>query len=94
MRKHPIAFVMTHKTYIDMFVLAVVLWRHGLPLPYTFAGINMAFFGLGQVGRQIGSIFIRRSFKDNEVYKATLRHFIATLVNQNQDFMWALEGTR
>ena len=43
MRKHPIAFVMTHKTYIDMAVLGVVLVRHGLPLPYTFAGINMAF---------------------------------------------------
>ncbi len=93
-RNHPVAFVMTHKTYIDMFVLAVVLWRHGLPLPYTFAGINMSFFGLGQIGRQVGSIFIRRSFRDNEVYKGTLRHFIATLVNDNSDFMWALEGTR
>ena len=93
-RKHPVAFVMTHKTYIDMFVLAVVLWRHGLPLPYTFAGINMSFLGLGQAGRQVGSIFIRRSFKDDEVYKATLRHFIASLVNQNANFMWALEGTR
>lgn len=94
MYKHPIAFVMTHKTYIDMFVLSVVLARHGLPLPYTFAGINMAFLGLGQFGRQSGAIFIRRSFKDNLVYKATLRHFIASLVNGGAHFMWAIEGTR
>lgn len=93
-RKHPIAFVMTHKTYIDMMVLAVVLTRHGIPLPYTFAGINMAFMGLNQLGRQNGVIFIRRSFKDNEIYKATLRHFIASLVNDNAHFMWAIEGTR
>ena len=94
MYKHPIAFVMTHKTYIDMFVLAVALARHGLPLPYTFAGINMSFLGLGQLGRQTGAIFIRRSFKDNLVYKATLRHYIATLVNEKAHFMWAIEGTR
>ena len=80
-RRHPIAFVMTHKTYIDMFVLAVVLTRHGIPLPYTFAGINMDFMGFGQLARQNGVIFIRRSFKDNEVYKVTLRHFIASLVS-------------
>jgi putative phosphoserine phosphatase/1-acylglycerol-3-phosphate O-acyltransferase len=76
-RQHPIAFVMTHKTYIDMMVLAVVLTQHGVPLPYTFAGINMAFMGLNQMGRQNGVIFIRRSFKENEIYKTTLRHFIA-----------------
>ena len=91
---HPIAFVMTHKTYIDMFVLAVVLARHGLPLPYIFAGINMDFLGLGQIARQSGAIFIRRSFKENLVYKATLRHYITTLVNQKAHFMWAIEGTR
>ena len=94
MHRHPIAFVMTHKTYIDMFVLAVVLARHGLPLPYTFGGINMSFLGMGQFGRQAGVIFIRRSFKDNHVYKATLRHFIASLVDEHGHFMWAIEGTR
>jgi len=77
-----------------MFVLSVVLARHGLPMPYTFAGSNMSFMGLAQLGRQIGVIFIRRSFKDNPVYKATLRHFIASLVDEKADFMWAIEGTR
>jgi len=94
MRRHPVAFVMTHKTYIDMMVLAAVLSRHGLPLPYTFAGINMGFMGLGEVGRKSGVIFIRRSFKDNSVYKATLRHFISSVVKNKGHFMWALEGTR
>ncbi|RMF01590.1 MAG: HAD-IB family hydrolase, partial [Bacteroidetes bacterium] len=94
MQRHPVAFVMTHKTYIDMIVLGLVLLRHGLPLPYTFAGINMAFPGLAQLGKQTGVIFIRRSFRDNVVYKATLRHFIATVVQEKGHFMWALEGTR
>ncbi len=94
MRRHPIAFVMTHKTYLDMPVLMAVLARYGLPLPYTFGGINLSFAGMGQLGRQAGVIFIRRSFKDNLVYKATLRHYIATLVDEKASFMWAIEGTR
>lgn len=94
MRQHPIAFVMTHKSYIDSLVLALVLARHGLPLPYMFAGINLDFFGAGQLARQNGVIFIRRSFKDNLVYKAALRHFIASLLDQQAHFMWAIEGTR
>ena len=94
MRQHPIAFVMTHKTYIDMFVLGVVLARHGLRLPYIFAGINMAFMGLSQLGRKAGTIFIRRDISDNEIYKACLRFYIAYLVDQSAHFMWAIEGTR
>ncbi len=93
-RRHSIAFVMTHKTYIDMFVLGIVLQRHGLPIPNIFAGINMDFLGLGQFGRQNGVIFIRRSIKENTIYKATLRHFISHLVGEKASFMWAIEGTR
>jgi len=65
MRRHSVAFVMTHKTYIDMWALTLVLARHGLPLPFIFAGINLSFFGAGHLGRKAGAIFIRRSFKDN-----------------------------
>ncbi len=94
MRRHSVAFVMTHKTYIDMMVLGAVLARHGLPLPYTFSGINMSFLGVGEFGRKSGVIFIRRNIKDNDLYKLTLRHFIATLVKERAHFMWAIEGTR
>ena len=92
--RYPIAFVMTHKSYIDMLVLSLVLMRYGLPLAYTFAGINMSFLGIGQLGRNAGVIFIKRSFKDNIIYKAILRYFIADLVKEKSSFMWALEGTR
>ena len=54
----------------------------------------MDFFGFGQLARQNGVIFIRRSFKENSIYKAALRHFIASLVKEGADFMWSIEGTR
>lgn len=94
MRRNSVAFVMTHKTYIDMMVLGCVLARHGLPVPHIFAGINMAFLGVGEIGRKAGVIFIRRSFKDNPIYKICLRHFVASRVNERAHFMWAIEGTR
>jgi len=49
---------------------------------------------LGQLGRQNGVIFIRRSFKDDLIYKASLRYFIAALLDEGAHFMWAVEGTR
>lgn len=94
MRKHSVAFVITHKTYLDTFVLSVVLSEFGLQPPYTFGGINMSFAGAGQLGRRAGVIFIRRSFKDDLIYKMVLQHFIAHLIKENADFTWALEGTR
>ena len=94
MRSHPIAFVLTHKSYIDLLVLSLVLARYGLPLPFLFAGKNLDLFLFGKLARKNGLIFIRRSFKDNPIYKATLRHFITYLLNKQANFMWAIEGTR
>ncbi len=94
MRQHPVAFVLTHKSYVDTLVLSLVLARYGLPMPYTFGGINLDLFAIGKLARKNGVIFIRRAFKDNPVYKATLRHFITYLLNKQSSFMWALEGTR
>jgi len=93
-RSHPTAFVMTHKTYIDMLVLASVLARYGLPVPHIFAGINMAFMGVGELGRKTGVIFIRRDIKENPLYRACLKHYIAHRISSNAHFMWAIEGTR
>jgi len=94
MRRHSVAFVMTHKTYIDMFVLGVILAQYGLPIPFIFGGINMSFLGIKELGKRSGAIFIRRTFKENHIYKVCLRHFIKSIVDKGQHFMWAIEGTR
>lgn len=94
MRKHPVAFVMTHKTYLDTMILVSTLARYGMPIPFMFGGINMAFTGLKQVGKNTGFIFIRRQFKNDKVYKAALRHFIAFLIDEGEHFAWNIEGTR
>ncbi len=93
-RKHPVAFIMTHKTYLDTMVLMITLARYGMPTPYIFGGDNMAFLGMKQIGKQVGLIFIRRDFKADKVYKAALRHFISSRIDEGQHFTWNIEGTR
>ncbi len=93
-RKNSVAFIMTHKTYLDTIVLMTTLARYGMPIPYMFGGINMAFTGLKQIGKKSGFIFIRREFKEDKVYKASLRHFISSLIDDGQHLTWNIEGTR
>ncbi|MEM0931512.1 MAG: HAD-IB family hydrolase [Bacteroidota bacterium] len=94
MRKHSVAFIMTHKTYLDTLVLISTLARYGMPVPYSFGGINLAFPGLKQLGKSAGIVFIRRSFKDNPVYKVALRHYISTIIDKGDHLTWNIEGTR
>ena len=94
MRKNSVAFILTHKTYLDTVVLVTTLYRYGMPLPFFFGGINLAMPGVKQLGKNSGLIFLRRSFKDNPVYKASLRHYISTLIENGDHLTWNIEGTR
>ncbi len=94
MRRHSVAFIMTHKTYLDTLVLISTLARYGMPVPYSFGGKNLAFPGMKQLGKNAGLIFIRRSFKDNPVYKVALRHYISTIIDKGDHLTWNIEGTR
>jgi len=93
-QKRSLVFLVTHKTYLDFFVLFDFLYRQGIPTPFIFGGLNMNFAGFGTLARRAGGIFIRRSFRDNAVYKAVLRRYIQTLIEDGSCFMWAIEGTR
>ncbi|PHR72885.1 MAG: HAD-IB family hydrolase [Lutibacter sp.] len=94
MRQNSVAFILTHKTYLDTAVLVSTLSRYGMPIPYTFGGINLAFPGFKQLGKSSGLIFIRRSFKDDQIYKAALRHYISCLIERGSHLTWNIEGTR
>ena len=94
MRQNSVAFILTHKTYLDTAVLVSTLSRYGMPIPYTFGGINLAFPGFKQLGKNSGLIFIRRSFKDDQIYKVALRHYISYLIESGSHLTWNIEGTR
>lgn len=94
MRRNSVAFIMTHKTYLDTLVLISTLARYGMPVPYSFGGINLAFPGMKQLGKNAGIVFIRRSFKDDPIYKVALKHYISTIIDKGDHLTWNIEGTR
>ena len=90
----PVVFLISHKSMLDTAALSLVLFDADLPLPLTFGGINLRTPGIGALARRSGIIFLRRSFQDNEIYKATFRRYIDYLIEKRFSLLWALEGTR
>ena len=94
MADRPVVFLISHKSMLDTMALSLVLFDANLPLPLTFGGINLNKPGLGAFARRSGIIFLRRSFQDNVIYKATFRRYIDYLIEKRFSLLWALEGTR
>ncbi len=92
--KFPLVFLASHRSYMDPTVLGVVLRDNDLPPNHRLGGINMAFGPLGAIGRRAGVIYIRRSFRDNAVYKWVLREYIGYLAAKRFNLEWNIEGTR
>jgi len=91
---HPVVFLPTHKSNLDHGVLQMLLHENGLPPNHTAGGINMNFFPVGPLVRRAGVFFIRRTFKDDEVYKLVLRHYVDYLVEKRFPLEWYIEGGR
>ena len=68
--------------------------RTDTPPNHTAGGINMNFFPVGPLVRRSGVFFIRRSFKDNPIYKFVLRHYIDYLIEKRFSLEWYIEGGR
>jgi len=62
MRQNSVAFILTHKTYLDTVVLVTTLARYGMPIPYTFGGINLAIPGFKQLGKKLWFNFYPKKF--------------------------------
>ena len=87
-------FLPSHRSNLDGYVMAALLHDQGLPPNHTLGGINMAFWPIGPLGRRVGVIWIRRSFRDNEVYKFVLRRYLGFLVSKRFNLEWYIEGGR
>lgn len=91
---YPIAFVPSHRSNLDRLSLQYLLWENDFPPNHTAAGINMNFFPVGPLIRRTGAFFIRRSFKENELYKYVLKSYLGYLVEKRFPLEWYMEGGR
>lgn len=93
-RTRPTAFLFTHKTHVDGLAMINFAFERELPLLHVIGGINMAVAGIGTVAKKSGAVFIRRSFQDDPVYKASIRYYLSYVMEKRFPLAWSLEGTR
>ena len=93
-QRYPLVFLPSHKSNMDGFVMSSVTYENGFPANHIVGGINMGFWPLGPLGRRVGVVWIRRSFGGNEVYKYTLRRYLAHLASKRFNLEWYIEGGR
>jgi glycerol-3-phosphate O-acyltransferase len=89
-----VVFLPSHRSNLDRLSLQFLLWENDLPPNHTAGGVNLNFFPIGPLLRRTGVFFIRRSFRDNELYKIVLRAYIDLLVEKRFPIEWYLEGGR
>jgi glycerol-3-phosphate O-acyltransferase len=92
--ENPVVFLPSHRSNLDRLSLQFMLWENDLPPNHTAGGINLDFFPIGPLLRRTGVFFIRRSFRDNELYKIVLRAYIDFLVEKRFPLEWYMEGGR
>ncbi|WP_296402416.1 glycerol-3-phosphate 1-O-acyltransferase PlsB [Psychrobacter sp.] len=91
---HELIYVPCHRSHVDYLLLAYIIFQKGLGLPYVAAGNNLDVPVLGPLLRSAVAFYIRRSFKDNDLYKAVLREYLHTLIQRNTPVEYFIEGGR
>ncbi|MCD3091930.1 1-acyl-sn-glycerol-3-phosphate acyltransferase, partial [Salmonella enterica] len=72
---YEIIYVPCHRSHMDYLLLSYVIYKRGLRVPYVAAGENLNIPVLGQILRNGGAFFMRRSFKGNPLYSAVFREY-------------------
>lgn len=93
-RRHALVFLPAHKSYVDPLLLGRELQKHGFPTNHALGGANLNFWPIGSIAKRAGIVYIRRSFRDDPVYKLALRTYMAFLVRRRFNLEWYIEGGR
>jgi glycerol-3-phosphate O-acyltransferase len=93
-RRHALIFLPSHRSYADPLVLADALLGHDFPRNHVVSGDNLSFFPFGPLARRAGVVFMRRSFRDDEIYKLAIQEYFGFLVAKRFNLEWYFEGGR
>jgi 1-acyl-sn-glycerol-3-phosphate acyltransferase/nucleoside-diphosphate-sugar epimerase len=90
-----VAFVPTHRSYVDFLLISYVCFEYNIPLPHIAAGEDfLAVLFVNWIFRNAGAFFIRRSFKDDPLYWEIFSSYVQTLVLDRVPVEFFIEGTR
>lgn len=89
-----LVFLPSHRSYVDTLVLAAILHQHDFPPNLVLGGNNLAFWPMGPLAQRSGTIFIRRQFGSDPVYKLAMRSYLSFIVEKRFNLEWYIEGGR
>jgi glycerol-3-phosphate O-acyltransferase len=89
-----LVFLPNHRSYLDPMILRSALAQHGFPSNNVLGGANLAIWPFSEIGQRNGIVFIRREFRDDHVYRATLRAYLSHLIKNRKNLEWYIEGGR
>lgn len=92
--EHTLVFLISHRSYLDEWVVPWAVHQAGIDRMSTFAGANLDFFPLGAVARRVGMMHVKRSSGGDPIYKYVLRSQLGHLVDHEANMMWSIEGGR
>ncbi|KAG2732794.1 hypothetical protein G9P44_003784 [Scheffersomyces stipitis] len=89
-----IIFLPSHQSHVDYIILHVLCVRFQMAIPTVVAGENLNVAVFGKFMRNLGAIFIKRSF-NNELYtERNLNNVIEFMLVNKINFEVFIEGTR
>ena len=92
--KAPLILCPCHKSHIDYMILSMICDDYGLQPPHVAAGDNLNFWPVGRLLRAGGAFFIRRSFKGDRIYSATMGAYVKRLLQDGFTQEFFVEGGR
>jgi glycerol-3-phosphate O-acyltransferase len=93
-KDHTIVYVPCHRSHIDYLLLSYVVREAGLTIPHIAAGANLNLPIVGAILRSGGAFFLRRSFKDDELYGEVFSAYVHEVLKRGFPVEYFVEGGR
>ena len=85
----------THRSYVDFLILSYILYAHKIKVPHICAGEDFLSIAIVHTFlRNSGAFFMRRSFKDDLLYKSVFNEYVQLLLSDHHSLEFFVEGTR
>jgi glycerol-3-phosphate O-acyltransferase len=93
-KTYEIVYIPCHRSHIDYLLLSYVLYHNGLTPPHIAAGKNLNLPLAGPLLRRAGAFFMRRSFRDDALYKAVFDEYLHQMFTRGYSVEYFIEGGR
>ena len=93
-RDNTLVYVPCHRSHIDYLLLSYVVHKIGLTVPHIAAGANLNLPIVGGILRRGGAFFLRRSFKNDELYGEVFAAYVHAVLKRGFPMEYFVEGGR